>query len=186
MPHSIAKPASQHGRPTPPKPSKPRGARFWPALGFAALTGSRATSGPAFISQYLSGQALTPGFAGSPLSFLAKPGVAKTLKFLIAGEFLGDKLPNTPNRIVPQQLSTRIASGALVGATWYKAKGGSAFSGALVGALGSAAATYLTYYLRKEISAKTGTSTALVGAGEDALVLVGGAALVKGQLKHKG
>ncbi|MGI4743752.1 MAG: hypothetical protein ACRYG7_52030 [Janthinobacterium lividum] len=165
--------------------SKPRAAKFWPTLGFAALTGSRATSGPAFLSQYLAGQALAPGFAKSPLRFLAKPGVAKTLKFLIAGEFLGDKLPNTANRIVPQQLSTRVASGALVGATWYKAKGGSVWGGALVGALGTAAATYLTYYLRKGISDKTGIPTALVGAGEDALVLAGGVALVKGQEKRK-
>jgi uncharacterized membrane protein len=158
-------------------------ARFWPTLGLAALTGSRATIGPAFLSQYLAGQALAPSFADSPLRFLAKPGVAKTLKFLIAGEFVGDKLPNAPNRIVPQQLSTRAASGALVGATLYKAKGGSAVSGALIGALGTVAATYLTYYLRKGISDKTGTPTALVGAGEDALVLAGGSALAKGLAK---
>jgi len=150
-------------------------------LGFAALTGSRATSGPLFVSQVLSHQALAPALAKSPLRLLAKPGFAKTLKFLIAGEFVGDKLPNTPNRIVPQQLSTRAASGALVGATWYKAKGGSALGGALVGALGAVAATYLTYYLRKGISDKTHTPTALVGAGEDALVLASGAALAKSQ-----
>ena len=166
--------------------SKPRAARFWPALGFAALTGSRATVGPAFVSQYLAGQALTPGFAKSRLRFLAKPGVAKTLKFLVAGELVGDKLPNMANRIVPQQLSTRVASGALVGATWYKAKGGSALSGALVGALGSAAATYLTYFLRKGISDKTGTASSLVGVGEDALVLAGGTVLVKSQQNRKG
>ena len=161
--------------------SKPRGAKFWPALGFAALTGSRATSGPAFLSQYLSQQALAPGMAGSPLRFLAKPGVATALKFLIAGEFVGDKLPNTENRIVPQQLGTRAASGALVGATVYKTKGGSALTGALVGALGAVAATYLTYYLRKGISEKTHTNTSLVGAGEDVLVLSLGAALAKSQ-----
>ncbi|RZL06150.1 MAG: DUF4126 domain-containing protein, partial [Hymenobacter sp.] len=146
----------------------------------AALTGSRATSGPAFLSQYLAGQALAPGLASSPLRFLAKPGVAKALKFLVAGELVGDKLPSAPNRIVPQQLGTRAASGALVGAAFYKAKGGSAVGGALIGALGTVAATYLTYYLRKGISDKTGTPTALVGAGEDALVLAGGSALAKG------
>jgi len=161
--------------------SKPRGAAFWPALGFAALAGSRATSGPAFLSQYLSHQALAPGLAGSPLRFLAKPGAATALKFLIAGEFVGDKLPNTANRIVPQQLIVRAASGALVGATVYKAKGGSALSGVLVGVLGTVAATYLTFYLRKTISEKTHTNTSLIGAGEDALVLGLGAALAKSQ-----
>ena len=163
---------------------QPRSAKFWPALGFAALAGSRATSAPAFLSQYLSQQALAPGFAKSPLRFLAKPGVAKALKFLIAGEFVGDKLPSAPNRIVPQQLGTRAASGALVGAALYKAKGGSAASGALIGALGTVAATYLTFYLRKNISQKTGTPTALVGAGEDALVLAGGSALAKSLAKR--
>ncbi|RZK34277.1 MAG: DUF4126 domain-containing protein [Hymenobacter sp.] len=161
--------------------SKPRGAAFWPALGFAALAGSRATSGPAFLSQYLSQQALSPGLAGSPLRFLAKPGVATALKFLVAGEFVGDKLPSSPNRTVPQQLVVRAASGALVGATVYKAKGGSAVGGALVGVLGTVAATYLTFYLRKTISEKTHTNTSLIGAGEDALVLGLGAALAKSQ-----
>jgi uncharacterized membrane protein len=163
--------------------SQPRGAKFWPALGFAALAGSRATSGPAFLSQFLSQQALAPGLANSPLRFLAKPGVATALKFLIGGEVVGDKLPNTPDRIVPQQLATRAASGALVGATLYKSKGGSLVSGALVGALGAVAATYLTFYLRKTISEKTNTDTGLIGAGEDALVLGLGAALAKSQAK---
>jgi len=134
-----------------------------------------------FVSQLLSHQALAPGLAKSPLRFLAKPGVAQTLKFLFAGESVGDKLPNTANRIVPQQLTARVASGALAGAAWYKAKGGSAAGGALVGALGAAAATYLTYYLRKGVSEATHTPSALVGAGEDALVLASGAALVKSQ-----
>lgn len=155
----------------------PRAAKFWPALGFAAITGSRATSGPTFLSDYLSRRALAPGMAKSPLRFLAKPGVASVLKVLTAGELVGDKLPNTPNRTVPQQLTTRAASGALVGATWYKSQGGSAFTGALVGSLGAVAATFLTFYLRKSISEKTGIDIATVGAGEDALVLASGVAL---------
>ncbi len=158
-------------------PAAPRAAKFWPALGFAALTGSRATSGPTFLSSYLSQRALAPGLAGSPLRLLAKPGVANLLKVLTAGELVGDKLPNTPDRIVPQQLTTRAASGALVGATWYKAQGGSALTGALVGGLGAVAATFLTFYLRKGISQQTGLDIATVGAGEDALVMAGGVAL---------
>jgi uncharacterized membrane protein len=155
----------------------PRTAKFWPALGFAALTGARATSGPMFLADYLSHRSLAPGMATSPLRFLTKPGVATTLKLLTAGELVGDKLPNTENRIVPQQLSMRAASGALVGATWYKSQGGSALTGALVGSLGAVAATFLTFYLRKGLSEKTGIDTSTLGAGEDALVLAGGVAL---------
>ena len=180
MKYSAAKPSH-----APAIASKARSAKFWPALGFAALAGSRAVSAPAFLSHYLAGRALTPSLAGSSLRFLAKPGVAKALKFLAAAEVVGDKLPTTPARIVPQQLSTRAASGALVGAAWYRAKGGSALGGALVGGLGAVAATFLTYYLRKDISEKTNTPTALVGAGEDAMVLSGGAALLQSQAQAK-
>jgi uncharacterized membrane protein len=158
-------------------PAAPRAAKFWPALGFAALAGSRAASAPTFLSDYLSHRALAPGMASSPLRFLAKPGVASLLKVLTAAELVGDKLPATPNRTVPQQLSTRAASGALVGATWYKSQGGSALKGALVGSLGAVAATFLTFYLRKGLSEKTGLNTSTIGAGEDALVLAGGVAL---------
>ena len=178
MPYSSAKPTPK--RPTTPFP-KPHAAKFWPALGFAAITGARATSGPAFVSHYLAQQALAPGLAKSPLRFLARPGVAKTLKLLVAGELVGDKLPMTEDRIVPQQLSMRTASGALVGAAWYKARGGSALAGALVGSLGAVGATFLTFWLRKTISEQTQTPSALVGAGEDVLVLAGGAALVQSQ-----
>jgi len=158
-------------------PAAPRAAKFWPALGFAAITGARATSGPTFLSDYLASRALAPGLAHSPLRFLAKPAVASVLKVLTAGELVGDKLPNTGDRIVPQQLSMRAASGALVGATWYKSQGGSAVKGALVGSLGAVAATFLTFYLRKSLSEKTGIATSTIGAGEDALVLASGVAL---------
>lgn len=158
-----------------------RPARFWPTLGFAALAGSRATSAPAFLSQYLSHQALSPALAKSPLRFLAQPGVTTALELLVAGELVGDKLPSAPDRIVPQQLTTRAASGALVGATLYKAKGGSALVGALVGGLGTVAATYATWWLRTQASKKLHLDSGLVGAGEDALVLAAGTALAKGQ-----
>ena len=159
-------------------PSKTtRGAKFWPTLGFAAITGARATSGPAFVSRYLAAGSVPPALAASPLRFLAKPGVATTLRLLLAGEVVGDKLPDAGNRIIPQQLSARALSGALVGATWYKARGGSALAGALVGSLGAAAATFATYWLRKTATEQSGLSSALTGAGEDALVLAAGRAL---------
>lgn len=183
MPQSLAKPAPK--RTGYPALSQPRAAKFWPALGFAALSGSRATSGPAFLSQYLAHQAWAPGLAKSPLRFLAMPAVATTLKVLLAGECVGDKMPSAGNRIIPQQLGARTVSGALVGATWYKAQGGSAFKGAVVGGLVTAASTFITFYLRTGISEKTGIASALVGAGEDALVLASGTALVKSQQKSQ-
>jgi len=158
-------------------------ARFWPALGLAALSGMRASSGPAFLSHYLSGQARPKGLAESPFRFLQKPAVASTLKGLLGVELVGDKSPNTGNRTQPQQVGVRAISGALVGATLYKARGGNALSGALVGSLGAVASTFLTFWLRKTISERTHTHTSLVGLGEDALVVASGSTWVAAQVK---
>lgn len=164
-----------------PKPAPT--ARFWPVLGLATLAGMRATSGPTFLSHYLSGQARPKGLVKSPLRFLQNPTVASTLKGLLGVEIMGDKSPNTGNRTEPQQVGARAASGALVGATLYKARGGNALSGALVGSLGAVASTFITFWLRKTISERTHTNTSLVGLGEDALVIAGGSAWVASQAK---
>lgn len=164
-----------------PKPAPT--ARFWPVLGLAALSGMRTTSGLTFLSHYLSGQARPKGLARSPFRFLQKPAVASTLKGLLGVELVGDKSPRTGNRTEPQQVGARAVSGALVGATLYKARGGNALSGALVGSLGAVASTFLTFWLRKTISERTHTNTSLVGLGEDALVVAGGSAWVAAQAK---
>lgn len=165
--------------PGPPKPANT--SRFWPVLGLAAFTGMRTTSGPTFLSHYLSGQARPKGLAQSPLRFLQNATVASTLKGLLALELVGDKNPKGGNRTEPQQVGARAASGALVGAALYKARGGSAGGGALVGALAAVAATFASFWLRKTISERTGTHTSIVGLGEDALVVAGGIAWVKTQ-----
>lgn len=154
-----------------------RPAKFWPALGYAALAGSRATFAPAFVSRYLSRQLFNPRLIGSPFRYLAKPGVTVGLELLTLAEIVGDKLPSTPNRTVPQQLSSRAAAGALAGAALYKAKGGSPWLGALVGGLGTVVSTYATYWLRKQATDALHGNAVLSGIGEDALAIAGGLAL---------
>ncbi|MBD2723348.1 DUF4126 family protein [Hymenobacter armeniacus] len=158
---------------TPPR----RGAAFWPTVGFATLAGMRSMSAPAFLSHYLSRQPHA-GLAGSRLRFLQKPVTAGLLKVMAAGEMVADKLPNTPNRIAPEVLAGRLLSGALVGAAWYRSRHGSALGGGLLGAAVAFASTFVSYALRTGISEKSGVPVALVGVGEDALVLAGGAALI--------
>ena len=157
-----------------------RPARFWPVVGFATLAGMRSMSAPAFLSHYLSRQPHA-GLDGSRLRFLQKPATATVLKVLAAGEIVADKLPTTPDRIAPPVLLGRLLSGALVGAAWYRARHGSTLSGGVLGGLTAVAATFVSYALRTGISEKSGVSVALVGVGEDALVLAGGAALLSGQ-----
>ncbi len=155
-----------------PKPTST--SRFWPALGLATLAGMRATSAPTFLSYYLSGQARPKGLVKSPLRFLQKPAVASTFKGLMALELAADKAPNGGDRTEPQQVAVRAASGALAGATLYRARGGRALSGALVGGLGAVISTFASFWLRKTISERTHTNTSIVGVGEDALVVAGG------------
>jgi uncharacterized membrane protein len=158
--------------------STARPAKFWPALGFATLAGMRSMSAPALLTHHLSRQ---PSWflLNSPLQLLQKPWVATGMKLVAAGEMVADKLPGMPDRIAPPVLLGRLVSGALVGATWYKAREGSALTGGLVGGLGAVAATFLSYALRKGISAQSGTDIAAVGVGEDAVVLGSGAALLR-------
>ena len=154
-------------------------------MGFATLAGVRSMSAPAFLSHYLSRQPHT-GLAGSSLRFLQKPFVASALKLAAGGEMVADKMPGMPNRIAPPVLLGRLLSGALVGATWYKSRHGSALGGGLLGGVVAVAATFASYALRMGISKQTNVPVALVGAGEDALVLAGGSALLKGQRQASG
>ncbi|OGX83069.1 hypothetical protein BEN48_04035 [Hymenobacter glacialis] len=140
----------------------------------------RSMSAPAFLSHYLSRQPHA-GLNGSPLRFLQKPGTATVLKVLAAGELVADKLPTTPDRIALPGMTGRLLSGGLVGAAWYKSRHGSALGGGLLGAAVAFASTIVSYALRTGISEKSGVPSALVGAGEDALVLGGGAALLRAQ-----
>jgi uncharacterized membrane protein len=158
--------------------SHPQPAKFWPALGFAALAGMRSMSAPAFLSHHLTNN---PSWflVNSPLRLLQKPWIARGMKLMAAGEMVADKMPGMPNRTEPSVLLGRLLSGALVGAAVYKSREGSALAGGLVGGAGAVAATFLSYALRMGISEKAKASVAAVGVGEDALVLSSGAALLK-------
>jgi uncharacterized membrane protein len=156
-----------------------RPARFWPVLGFATLAGMRSMSAPALLSHYFSRQPAN-GLSASPLRFLQKPLTASVLKVVAAGEMVADKLPMMPDRTAPPVLLGRLLSGALVGAAWYKSRHGSVLGGGLLGGLVAVGATYLSYALRTGASQQTGLPISVVGVGEDALVLAGGSALVKG------
>ncbi|WP_052732428.1 DUF4126 family protein [Hymenobacter terrenus] len=162
------------------KASGHRPTKFWPVVGFATLAGMRSMSAPAFVSHYLARQP-PAGLAGSALRFLHKPGTAGVLKALAAGEVVADKLPMTPNRIAPPALLGRLLSGALVGAAWYKSRHGSALGGGLLGGLVAVGATFVSYALRTGISERSGVPVALVGVGEDALVVASGAMLLSRQ-----
>jgi uncharacterized membrane protein len=147
-------------------------------LGMGAVAGMRAMTAPALLSHFL---VKSPAGAlnFSRLHYLQIPKVAQGLKVAAGAELVGDKLPFTPNRTIPAQLSTRILSGAVVGATLALANKQSAIVGALLGGLAAAASTHLFYFLRKELGQATGLPDANFAVLEDALALAGGYRVLK-------
>lgn len=103
--------------------------------------------------------------------------VAKILKFVALSELVVDKLPSTPNRIKPAVIGFRVFSGALAGASIYKATGGKAVIGALIGGTVAFASTFGSYFLRKSAVKSSHIIDPVIGAIEDALVVGSGMGL---------
>ncbi|WP_299826514.1 DUF4126 family protein [uncultured Pontibacter sp.] len=150
----------------------------WKAVAMGAVSGMRAMSAPALLSDELSrlpGQSLVH----SPLHFLQSDAVATGLKVLAATELISDKIPNVPDRILLPSLAIRAASGGVVGATIFTANKASTVKGALLGAAAAIAGTYASFYLRKAIKKYTHLPDSLSGTIEDALMFASGVAITK-------
>ncbi|MGI8494108.1 MAG: DUF4126 family protein, partial [Pyrinomonadaceae bacterium] len=113
--------------------------------------------------------------------FTASSNIALILGLLAAGELVGDKLPNTPNRTEPLGLVARIASGAVVGGFICRKQKKSVFAGITCSAAAAVAAAYAGENIRREISARTGISSALLGTVEDAVAISLGVAALKSE-----
>jgi uncharacterized membrane protein len=151
---------------------------FWQAISIGILAGMRSASAPAIASYILSNHK-SKILAKSHLGFLQSDVVAKGLKYMAIFEFIGDKLPSAPNRIKPVALVGRGISGALAGAGIFKATGGSAVNGALIGGAAAIASTFGSFFLRKATVKGTGIIDPIIGAIEDALVVGAGIELAR-------
>ncbi|MCO5947570.1 DUF4126 family protein [Mucilaginibacter flavidus] len=150
---------------------------FWQVLGLGILAGMRTTSAPVIACQILSKHP-SKHLAGSPLRFMQSPNAALGMKLLALGEVVGDKLPNTPNRIAVGGVVGRCLAGSLAGASIYKATGNNALVGALLGSAVALGCTFGSYYLRRFVVAKTDIFDPYIGAIEDVVVAGAGAVLI--------
>ncbi|QJD94385.1 DUF4126 family protein [Mucilaginibacter robiniae] len=148
------------------------------AMGLGAVAGLRATVAPAVASNYLSKHPNT-ALASSKLKFIQSPLTSIITKVLSAAEISGDKLPSAPNRIVLPQITARVASGALVGATIFVANRESLLKGALIGGASALAATFASFYARKYLDTLPHVQDAVVGAVEDSFAIGSGVKLIK-------
>lgn len=150
---------------------------FWQTVGLGTLAGMRTMSAPAIASHILSHHH-AKNLEGTPLNLMQSEKVALALKILAVTEFLGDKLPSAPNRISPTALTGRFLSGALAGASIYKASGNKAITGALIGGATAAASTFISFFIRKNTVKRTTIIDPVIGMIEDALVTASGAGLI--------
>jgi len=70
---------------------------------------------------------------------------------LALGEYIGDKLPRTPNRTAPGPLAARIVFGGLVGAIVATSLGDSNMEGVVLGVIGAIIGAFGGYHVRKFI-----------------------------------
>ena len=148
------------------------------AIGLGAIAGMRATVAPTVLSYFLNKHP-SKALAKSGLSFLQSPVTGVITKVLTAGEFLGDQIPNGPNRIIFPQVAARVASGALAGAGLFRSNRAGIAKGLVLGGASALAVTFGSYYLRKYVDKKLHAKDSVVGGLEDLLSLAAGWALMR-------
>lgn len=148
---------------------EPETERFVAAAALGAIAGLRCISAPAAVSHQLS-EKLIHWRRGPVDSFLSDKTVSSVLLAAAAGEMVADKLPFMPDRIKPGPLAIRAASGAAVGWVVGRTPESRALL-ALVGAASAVVTTFAAYGLRRYLAKRTFLPDALVGFGEDALVV---------------
>ncbi len=102
----------------------------------------------------------------------AKLITAIVFTVLAVGEYIGDKLPKTPNRTAPGPLMARLAFGGLVGALAATGVKGSVLEGVLLGVAGALVGTFLSYQVRKRLVDWSGRPDWIVAVLEDAFALL--------------
>jgi uncharacterized membrane protein len=151
---------------------------FIKAAGLGIIAGMRTFSAPAAVS-HLYNNNPSNNLEDSPISFIQTTTASKVSKVLAAAEFVGDKMPNTPNRTSAPGLTGRLLSGIFAGVTVYQANRKNILIGGLIGGSAALLSTFGCFYLRTAITAKSKIPDAVVGACEDALVVALGVKLAQ-------
>jgi uncharacterized membrane protein len=86
---------------------------------------------------------------------------------LAIGEYIGDKLPKTPNRTSPVPLIARLVFAGLVGAIVAAGLDGSGVEGVILCVAGALVGTFASFLIRREIVARLGSKDWPVALAED-------------------
>ena len=115
---------------------------------------------------------------GTWAAWIAHPAAVGLLTAAAVGEYVGDKLPNTPNRTAPLGLIGRLTTGGLVGAIVAAAFRRPVAGGVAMGVVGAAAGTYGGFYTRRGLTHGIGLKDLPVAlAGDAAAVAIAAGSL---------
>lgn len=150
----------------------------WQVITLGILAGMRSMSAPAITSRILS-RHHTKALERTPLNFMQSNKTANVLSAMAIGELVGDKMPSAPNRIAAPAIISRSLSGAMAGASIYKASGGNMYFGAVLGSVTAVVSTIGSFYLRRKIVKQAHLIDPIIGSIEDAIVLGAGLGLAE-------
>ncbi len=91
---------------------------------------------------------------------------------LALGEYIGDKLPSTPNRTSPGPLIARFVFGGLVGAIVAVGLSGSSLEAGLLALVGVAIGAFGGMHLRRELVERIGCKDWHIALAEDAAAIL--------------
>ncbi len=151
--------------------------RLLSALGLSALAGFRSMAPLALVARRIMSGASASNNALAQQ--IGQPIVANGLAAFAAGELLADKLPFIPSRTELLPLGGRTVSGGAIGALLAKDAGEPIWLSAASGAIAAAAATYVSYHVRRLASQVLPVPAFVVALLEDSFVVAGATWLLK-------
>lgn len=105
---------------------------------------------------------------GTWASWVGSPWSVGLFTAAALGEYIGDKLPNTPSRTAPVPLAGRLLLGGLVGAIVAGALRRPLTRGVALGTLGAAAGSFGGFYARRGLTKSAGLADLPVAITGDA------------------
>jgi uncharacterized membrane protein len=120
------------------------------AVGIGVVAGLRALTAPAVLAWAVKRRWLRLG--SFPFVTVISGTASKKITQLAVSELIADKAPFTASRLDAVPLASRVASGAICGATIYSVVKRPLSEGAVLGGLGAIAGAFAGYHTRKRLN----------------------------------
>lgn len=144
------------------------------AFGIGVVAGLRSMTAPAVVAWAAHLGVLR--LDGTHLAFMGSTWAVALFTLGALGEYVADKLPNTPSRTAPVGLIARVVTGGICGACLAVA--GGAWIGAIAGAIGGIAGAFGGYQARTGLVRSFKVKDLFIAIPEDLIAIGLGVLLV--------